>query len=239
MHEQRHHWVRAYLGKTFFAGMKSSQRSESMNDYFDGFVHCTTPLSEFVDQYDAAIDDRRGKEENDDFTCMTTKPDFGEMYPIEAHAGKVYTRSVLKKFMQEFKLLFHCRQKKVKSDGDNVTYEVTFEFKVGTLLNNQSESSGKEVGVLEALKFRTFINHVYERVVHDQNLITIATDGLRDIVNKIDVFVSEQMNSKEETSGQIASSAHETSQFVNMSRISVRDLNKWKMKGRPKLAGRK
>ncbi|KAK1351979.1 hypothetical protein POM88_053693 [Heracleum sosnowskyi] len=58
MHDQRKHWVRAYLQKTFFAGMKSSQRSESINAFFDRFVHSSTPLSEFIDQYDNAIADR-------------------------------------------------------------------------------------------------------------------------------------------------------------------------------------
>ncbi|KAK1365826.1 hypothetical protein POM88_041387 [Heracleum sosnowskyi] len=129
MYEQRFHWVRAYLVKTFFAGIKSSQRSESINAFFDGFVSTTTPLSEFIDQYDNAVTKRRDTEEKEDFFCITTKPNFIELSPLEAQAGQVYTRNVFKKFAEEFKLIFHCRHKKLKRDGDDSSYQVNFNFK--------------------------------------------------------------------------------------------------------------
>ncbi|KAK1369094.1 hypothetical protein POM88_035186 [Heracleum sosnowskyi] len=190
MHEQRHHWVRAYLGKTFFAGMKSSQRSESK--VVPHTVDVMLP----------------------DYNFVCTCANFENLGLLCKH--------ILYLMKQKFYLKTISDRYILPRWTLSARYSTS---EVGTLLNNQPESSGKEVSVLEALKFRTFINQVYERAVHDQNLITIATNGLRDIVKKFDVFVSEQMNSKEETSGQIASSAHETSQLVNMSQISVRDPN--------------
>ncbi|XP_020263288.1 protein FAR1-RELATED SEQUENCE 5-like [Asparagus officinalis] len=44
----REHWVSCYLKDTFFAGMRSSQRSESINAFFDGYVNSQTQLHEFV-----------------------------------------------------------------------------------------------------------------------------------------------------------------------------------------------
>ncbi|XP_077249076.1 protein FAR1-RELATED SEQUENCE 5-like [Tasmannia lanceolata] len=48
MWELRIHWVPAYWKGTFTAGMTSSQRSESMNAFFDGFVNQKTSLRDFV-----------------------------------------------------------------------------------------------------------------------------------------------------------------------------------------------
>ncbi|PWA73743.1 protein FAR1-RELATED SEQUENCE 5 [Artemisia annua] len=54
MFKLRHHWVKAYLKDTFFAGMTTSGRSESIHSFFDGFVNAKTMLNEFVVQYDKA-----------------------------------------------------------------------------------------------------------------------------------------------------------------------------------------
>lgn len=72
---------------TYFSGMKSSQKSESMNSFFDGYVNSNTPLSEFIEQYEKAIASRRDAEEKEDLISMTTAPDFTNMHSIEAHAG--------------------------------------------------------------------------------------------------------------------------------------------------------
>ncbi|XP_063941179.1 protein FAR1-RELATED SEQUENCE 5-like [Daucus carota subsp. sativus] len=109
MYEKQHHWVKAYLKDTFFAGMKSSQRSESMNSFFDGYVNSNTPLSDFVDQYEKAIASRRDTEEKEDLISMTTTPDLTNMHSLEAHAGKVYSRNIFKLFQNEFMQILHCQ----------------------------------------------------------------------------------------------------------------------------------
>ena len=48
MYRLRRHWVNAYLKDIFCAGMTTSQRSESINSCFDGFVNANTKLVEFV-----------------------------------------------------------------------------------------------------------------------------------------------------------------------------------------------
>ncbi|XP_028114646.1 protein FAR-RED IMPAIRED RESPONSE 1-like [Camellia sinensis] len=54
-YEKRHMWAEAYMRGHFFAGMKSTQRSESMNAYFKPFLQHKLKLYEFVRHYDQAL----------------------------------------------------------------------------------------------------------------------------------------------------------------------------------------
>ncbi|XP_061356572.1 uncharacterized protein LOC133300996 [Gastrolobium bilobum] len=84
----RNHWVKAYLKDTFFAGMPTSGRSESINAFFDGYVNSNTMLNDFVTQYDKAIKSRRDAEEDEDFKTRNTKANLESNHPIEAIAGE-------------------------------------------------------------------------------------------------------------------------------------------------------
>ncbi|XP_042979976.1 protein FAR1-RELATED SEQUENCE 4-like [Carya illinoinensis] len=55
LYEERIFWVPAYLKDVFWAGMSMIQRLESMNAFFDGYVHSGTTLKEFIDQFDNAL----------------------------------------------------------------------------------------------------------------------------------------------------------------------------------------
>ncbi|GFZ09832.1 hypothetical protein Acr_21g0004310 [Actinidia rufa] len=52
---EKERWVPAYVKGMFWAGMSSTQRSESMNAYFDGYIHSKTTLKQFVEQYENAL----------------------------------------------------------------------------------------------------------------------------------------------------------------------------------------
>jgi hypothetical protein len=43
-YDDRHLWALAYVKDTFWAGMLSTQRSESVNAFFDDYVNSTTTL---------------------------------------------------------------------------------------------------------------------------------------------------------------------------------------------------
>ncbi|XP_041016202.1 protein FAR1-RELATED SEQUENCE 5-like [Juglans microcarpa x Juglans regia] len=62
LYVERTHWVPVFLKEYFWAGMSTTQRRESMNTFFDGYVHAKTNLKEFVDQFDNAL---RKKIENE------------------------------------------------------------------------------------------------------------------------------------------------------------------------------
>ena len=55
MYTLRTHWVNAYLKDIFCVVMTTSQRSESINSFFDDFVNANTKIVEFVHQYDKAV----------------------------------------------------------------------------------------------------------------------------------------------------------------------------------------
>jgi len=42
--DERHHWVPCYLKSQFWAGMSTTQRSEGLNAFFDGFINSGTTL---------------------------------------------------------------------------------------------------------------------------------------------------------------------------------------------------
>ncbi|WOH14465.1 hypothetical protein DCAR_0933984 [Daucus carota subsp. sativus] len=114
------------------ATKKSSQRSESMNSFFNGYVNSNTPLSDFVDQYEKPIASRRDTEENEDLISMTTTPDLTNMHSLEAHAGKVYSRSIFKLFQNEFMQILHCQHSKKVVTGVEMVYAVTFKYSLQT-----------------------------------------------------------------------------------------------------------
>lgn len=45
----REKWISVYNRGTFFAGMNTTQRSESINSFFDHYVNSRTSLREFVE----------------------------------------------------------------------------------------------------------------------------------------------------------------------------------------------
>ncbi|KAG9439113.1 hypothetical protein H6P81_019278 [Aristolochia fimbriata] len=124
MYSIRHQWVSCYLKDTFFAGMSSSQQSESINSFFDGFVNARTPLDEFVCQYDKALVSHRVDEEEEDFKTMYSKPVLSSEHPLEIQAGKLYTRVILGIFQEEFRRSHSLLTERVSSKDLGLTYSV-------------------------------------------------------------------------------------------------------------------
>ena len=48
LYKDRHSWVPVFLKDIFWAGMSTTQRSENINAFFDGYVHSKTSLKQFV-----------------------------------------------------------------------------------------------------------------------------------------------------------------------------------------------
>ena len=79
LYHERHRGVPVYVKDIFSAGMSTTQRSESMNAFFDGYVNPKTTLKQFVEQYDIALRSKVEKEKKSDFKsrhklfdCLTT-----------------------------------------------------------------------------------------------------------------------------------------------------------------------
>nr|GFA00797.1 hypothetical protein [Tanacetum cinerariifolium] len=122
---KRKYWVWSFLKDGFFAGMTTSGRSESIHSFFDGFVNSNTMLNEFVIQYDKAVNSRRAAEEDEDFKTMNSRVILSSVHPIEAKAGKCYTRKIFEKFKKEWKEATNNLSHSTLSKSlEHVTYSV-------------------------------------------------------------------------------------------------------------------
>ncbi|KAF5445781.1 hypothetical protein F2P56_034805 [Juglans regia] len=101
LYTERSFWVPAYLRGVFWAGMSTTQRSESMNAFFDGFVHSGTTLKEFVDQFDNALRKKVEIETTADFmSCNQTIPCVSP-FQIEKQFQALYTNAKYKEVQKE------------------------------------------------------------------------------------------------------------------------------------------
>ncbi|RYQ83514.1 hypothetical protein Ahy_B10g102223 [Arachis hypogaea] len=66
LYEDRHIWVLIYLDHHFWAGMRSTQRSESMHSFFNKFITWNNLLIQFVKQYDNCLGSREQTERESD-----------------------------------------------------------------------------------------------------------------------------------------------------------------------------
>jgi len=72
LYEERKRWVPCYLKEHFWAGMFTTQRSEGLNAFFDGFINSTTTLQQFVVQYENVLRHKVEKECEVDFASLNT-----------------------------------------------------------------------------------------------------------------------------------------------------------------------
>lgn len=99
--EKRSYWVPAYIRDTSFAGMSTTQRFESINSFFDKYVHKKITLKEFVEQYKVAIQNRQEKEAQTYFNTRHKELVLKSPSHFEKQMSMIYTHEVLKKFQVE------------------------------------------------------------------------------------------------------------------------------------------
>ncbi|KAL2348727.1 hypothetical protein Fmac_002727 [Flemingia macrophylla] len=97
----RKQWVPVYLRDTFFAEMSITQRSDSINSYFDGYINASTTLQLFVKQYEKALESRYEKEVKADYDTINTTPVLKTPSPMEKQTAGIYTRRLFIKFQEE------------------------------------------------------------------------------------------------------------------------------------------
>ncbi|KAF8405744.1 hypothetical protein HHK36_007821 [Tetracentron sinense] len=111
-------------GQFVLLGMSTTQRSESMNSFFDGYVHAKTSLKEFVDQYDSALREKYEKEAQVDFESFYKNPVLKTRCYFEAQIAEIYTREMFMKFQDEVCGMVCCSKSVVKVDGPIITFSV-------------------------------------------------------------------------------------------------------------------
>uniref|UniRef100_A0A2P2IVI3 Protein FAR1-RELATED SEQUENCE n=1 Tax=Rhizophora mucronata TaxID=61149 RepID=A0A2P2IVI3_RHIMU len=124
LYSDRRQWVPVYLRDTFFAEMSITQRSDSMNSYFDGYINASTNLSQFFKLYEKALESRNEKEVKADYDTMNTSPVLKTPSPMEKQASELYTRKLFMRFQEELVGTLTFMASKAEDDGESIIYHV-------------------------------------------------------------------------------------------------------------------
>ncbi|XP_058083412.1 protein FAR1-RELATED SEQUENCE 4-like [Magnolia sinica] len=124
LYEERHQWVPVFLKDTFFGGMSTSQRKETVKSFFDKYVSPSTSLKEFLDLYEVALENWYEKEAQADFETYQKPPTLSTPSPFEKQGASVYTKEIFKKFQVEILGMSACFASIVQQKGTITTYMV-------------------------------------------------------------------------------------------------------------------
>ncbi|XP_026459672.1 protein FAR-RED IMPAIRED RESPONSE 1-like [Papaver somniferum] len=116
LYEERRRWVPCYLNDIFWAGMQSTQRSESMNSFFDGYLGTKTTLKQFVEQYERASRDKEENETSADAESCSKLIPTATFFEMENQMQGMYTLSRFKEFQNELTSKMYCELIKQEED---------------------------------------------------------------------------------------------------------------------------
>ncbi|OMO50171.1 Zinc finger, PMZ-type [Corchorus capsularis] len=108
--------------------MNTTQRSESINSFFDSFVDSTTTLKQFVVRYDKPLDSRREKERREDFESRHKSRILRIGSKMEHHGALVYTKTIFNLFQDELVQSNQFIKEKISKDGSCYEYKVLSSF---------------------------------------------------------------------------------------------------------------
>ncbi|XP_035543604.1 protein FAR1-RELATED SEQUENCE 5-like [Juglans regia] len=121
---KREKWVPTYLRSTFCAGMSTTQRSESMNKFCKDYVRSSTMVSDFVHQYDKALNARYLSEKEKDVKTKTSRPILKTSTSIEEEVAKLYTRKSFLIFQDELFNSQRFKARKIREEDGRKIYLV-------------------------------------------------------------------------------------------------------------------
>ncbi|KAM1717726.1 hypothetical protein ACFX11_025527 [Malus domestica] len=108
LYEERFWWAPVYLKETFFAGMVAARPGEALSPFFDRYVHKQTPLKEFLDKYELALQKKHKDEALADIESRSASPTLKTRCSFELQLSKVYTREIFEKFQFEVEEMYSC-----------------------------------------------------------------------------------------------------------------------------------
>ncbi|KAH9715211.1 protein FAR1-RELATED SEQUENCE 6 [Citrus sinensis] len=142
LYEDRKRWAPVYLKEAYLSGVFSFLQNEVSTSYFEGYLDKNTPLKEFLDKYDQALQENYQLEALADMDSRNSsciqKP--GCYY--EFQLSKLYTNEMLRKFQTEVEAMYSCYSTKHSSSDGPITYIVKEEFEVG---GNEKDSRAFDV----------------------------------------------------------------------------------------------
>lgn len=108
LYEDRARWAPVYLKDTFFAGLSASRPGENLSPFFDKYVHKQTPLKEFLDKYELALQKKHKEETLADIESRNSSPELRTRCSFELQLSKLYTREIFKRFQFEVEEMYSC-----------------------------------------------------------------------------------------------------------------------------------
>ncbi|KAL8131986.1 protein FAR-RED ELONGATED HYPOCOTYL 3 [Apium graveolens] len=124
LYDDRRQWVPTYMNGALLAGMSTAQRSESVNSFFDKYVHKKTTLQDFLRQYETILQDRYEEESKADSDTWNKQPALRSPSPFEKHASAIYTHALFKKFQSEVLGAVACMPRNEREEGATTTYRI-------------------------------------------------------------------------------------------------------------------
>ncbi|TYG64640.1 hypothetical protein ES288_D06G124100v1 [Gossypium darwinii] len=129
LYEERKQWV---------------PENESLNAFFDGYVHKHTSFKEFVDKYDLALYRKHLKEATADVQSKNSSFELKTRCNFEVQLSKAYTKEIFDKFQSEVEGMYSCfNTRQVTANGPIITYIVKERVEI--------EGNEKEVRSYEVL----------------------------------------------------------------------------------------
>ncbi|KAL7086581.1 hypothetical protein ACP275_13G010100 [Erythranthe tilingii] len=124
LYEDREKWVPNFMKNGFLAGMSTGVRSESVNSFFDKYVHKKTTVQEFLKQYETILQDRYEEEAKASSDTWNKPPVLKSPSPFEKHVAGLYTHAVFRKFQVEVLGAVACIPKREEQVDATVTFKV-------------------------------------------------------------------------------------------------------------------
>ncbi|XP_021713700.1 protein FAR-RED IMPAIRED RESPONSE 1-like [Chenopodium quinoa] len=131
-------WISAFMKEHFWAGMKTTQRVESINSFFDGFVNRQTKLHEFPEKYTRAMGRRVKSELDADSRCGKYVRRLVSGFKVEKLFQKIYTDAKFQELQKECARMGYYVPHERQDIGNNKT-EYVLEDRVWIVPEGKSE----------------------------------------------------------------------------------------------------
>lgn len=124
LYEDRKLWAPTFMKDVFLGGMSTAQRSESVNSFFDKYLHRKTYVQDFVKQYETILQDRYEEEAKADSDTWNKVATLKTPSPLEKSVAGICTHTVFKKIQAEIIGAVACHPKLDRQDETNVVHRV-------------------------------------------------------------------------------------------------------------------
>lgn len=124
LYEDRKLWAPTFMKDVFLGGMSTAQRSESVNSFFDKYVHRKTYVQDFVKQYETILQDRYEEEAKADSDTWNKVATLKTPSPLEKSVAGICTHTVFKKIQAEIIGAVACHPKLDRQDETNIVHRV-------------------------------------------------------------------------------------------------------------------